>query len=151
MVRARLGGVVRVLLILAGLSPWLPLLAARVPWLEPLARIPEMWFQLQCHREPARSLFISSEQLPVCARCFGIYSGMALGALVMRPRLGRAALTLCVGLAVLVMLLDVLTEALSMRPESALLRVLTGMFLSWPIAVELVVFARQFARAPERV
>jgi uncharacterized membrane protein len=37
---------------------------------------------LICHQRPERSFHIDSAQLPVCARCFGIYTGAALGLLI---------------------------------------------------------------------
>jgi len=35
---------------------------------------------LICHQRPERSFHLMGAQLPVCARCFGIYSGAAMGA-----------------------------------------------------------------------
>ena len=35
-----------------------------------------------CHQQDARSLHIGGVQMPVCARCFGLYAGAAAGALV---------------------------------------------------------------------
>jgi uncharacterized membrane protein len=35
-----------------------------------------------CHQRPERSFHIGGAQLPVCARCFGLYAGAALGALI---------------------------------------------------------------------
>ena len=32
-----------------------------------------------CHQRPERSFYIDAAQLPVCARCFGLYAGAALG------------------------------------------------------------------------
>jgi len=43
---------------------------------------------LVCHQLPERSFHLGGFQLPVCARCVGLYSGAAIGALatvVMRP------------------------------------------------------------------
>src|SRR5690606_17850729 len=36
---------------------------------------------LICHQIPERSFHLGPAQLPVCARCFGLYVGVALGAL----------------------------------------------------------------------
>lgn len=36
---------------------------------------------LICHQQPDRSFHVAGAQLPVCARCFGLYAGAALGAI----------------------------------------------------------------------
>jgi len=47
-----------------------------------------------CHQRPERSFWLADAQLPVCARCLGIYAGTVVGAIaapfvgvVRRPRL----------------------------------------------------------------
>jgi uncharacterized membrane protein len=44
-----------------------------------------------CHQIPERSFYLAGFQLPVCARCLGIYAGAAGGAalVVMRSRSGE--------------------------------------------------------------
>jgi uncharacterized membrane protein len=43
-----------------------------------------------CHQRPERSFFLRGAQLPVCARCAGIYAGAALACLApIRHRLAR--------------------------------------------------------------
>jgi uncharacterized membrane protein len=49
-----------------------------------------------CHQRPERSFHLGATQLPVCARCFGLYLSGALGALLAwgsRTRPGRHART----------------------------------------------------------
>jgi uncharacterized membrane protein len=92
----------------------------------------ERWFTFQCQRDPSRTLHVFGQLLPVCARCSGIYFGLGLGALIMRPRLDAAHSRRWLEIASLVMLLDVLSEAFGMRPPWAPLRVLSGMALSYP-------------------
>lgn len=139
----------RVLLVSVGLSPWLPALAAVFPVLGPLATLAEGWFGFQCHRDPSRALTVGGLALPVCARCFGIYAGLGAGALVLRPRLEPRFVRVWIVGGVLVMLLDVITELLEMRPASPVVRVLTGALLAWPIGVVLVQNARKYALGGE--
>ena len=132
--------------VMGRLSPWLPLLAGELPLLAPLANVVEAWFGFQCHRDPSRALTLSGVELPVCARCFGIYAGLGAGALVLRPRLAPKFVRLWLAVSVVIMLLDVATELLGMRPASSPLRVMTGALLAWPIGVALVDSADRYAR-----
>ncbi len=43
---------------------------------------------LLCHQRPERSFFLWGSQMPVCARCFGIYAGAAIAAIAL-PFVGR--------------------------------------------------------------
>lgn len=142
---AGLAPAVRVLLVGVGLSPWLPALASELPGFTSLATLAEAWFDFQCHRDPSRALTLGSIELPVCARCFGIYAGLGFGALVLRPHLEARFLRLWLVVAVVFMLLDVATELLDMRPASSTLRVVSGGLLAWPIGVALIDNARRYA------
>jgi len=44
---------------------------------------------LVCHQLPARSFHVWGAQMPVCARCTGIYFGAALGAVIALARLAE--------------------------------------------------------------
>ena len=46
---------------------------------------------LICHQLPARSFHLAGAQLPVCARCLGLYVGGAAGALVWMVTASRRA------------------------------------------------------------
>jgi uncharacterized membrane protein len=76
--------------VIAALAP-LFLLAA-VGWLALLLAAPRLpaaasaltygFGSLICHQLAARSFHVGAYQLPVCARCFGIYAGVAAGAAI---------------------------------------------------------------------
>jgi uncharacterized membrane protein len=132
--RERLGFAVRGLLVFGGIAPFLPAWTEGVPGLAALGRALDAWFSFQCHREDARALVASS----VCARCLGIYVGLALGALVGRPRLRPAWHIAWLVLAAAALLADVFTEALGWRPPSALLRFMTGLGLAYSASVSVV-------------
>lgn len=146
--RAWWGGPARIALLLAGVAPLLPGMLRGLPLLHHVADALDGWFAFQCHREAARSLAPFGHVLAVCSRCAGIYLGLGLGALVLRPRLGAWPLRIWVGAAALVMVLDVATEALGMRPEWAALRLLTGVALAYPVAVAVVLAAEVDAPVP---
>ena len=141
---------IRIALVVVGISPFLPLVLHGVPLLDAVGRAFDAWFAFQCHRDPSRTLSIGARLLPVCSRCFGIYLGLGLGALIMRPKLDVWPLRIWVGAAALVMLLDVLTEMLAMRPAFMLVRALTGTLLALPVGSALVRAARGEEPAPEQ-
>jgi uncharacterized membrane protein len=136
------GPFVRALLVTIGISPFLPWLLRDVPGLGYIGQAIDAWFSFQCHRDPARSLPWLGGSLPVCSRCFGVYTGLGLGALVVRPRLKVWPLRLWVLGAALLMLADVASEGLRMRPGSTVLRMATGMLLAYPVGAALVCAAR---------
>jgi uncharacterized membrane protein len=133
---------VRAALLVVGLSPFLPLLFGTTPLVGAVADLFDRWFAFQCHREAGRSLSVLGGVLPVCSRCAGIYFGLGLGALIARPRLGAWPLRIWVAAAAVVMLLDITTELTGLRPAWTPLRLMTGIALSYPVAVALVLAAR---------
>lgn len=58
-----------------------PLVARVACALAPLVVMVYAIGALICHQQPQRSFHLSSSQLPVCARCTGLYVGCALAAL----------------------------------------------------------------------
>jgi uncharacterized membrane protein len=145
---AYLPGAARAVLIVIGVSPFLPLLLGAIPVLHHVGDAFDAWFAFQCHRDQDRSLLVFGTVLPVCSRCFGIYAGLGLGALVLRPRLGVWSLRIWVLLGAAAMVLDVVTESLGWRPPSALVRVGTGQLLAYPVGSTLVWAARTAAGEP---
>src|SRR5580765_1303965 len=56
--------------------------ASGAPVVGLLAALPYVVGAVICHQQAARSFAIWSQQLPVCARCTGIYAGAGLVALL---------------------------------------------------------------------
>jgi uncharacterized membrane protein len=127
--------IARVLLLLAGLAPFLPGLLHGIPGLRVLGGWVDAWLELQCGRDPDRMLAVGA----ACARCLGIYGGLGLGGLVARPRLpaGRLLGFALGGLGLLA--LDVGSETLLGRPAWAPLRVATGLAFGYPVGVLVAV------------
>jgi uncharacterized membrane protein len=93
------------------------------------------WFRFQCHGRADRSLSVAGEVFPVCSRCMGIYSGLALASLLALPRVSaRARRAWLVGAAVAMVLEVQLQDRTGHAPIHAL-RLLTGLALAWPVAL----------------
>lgn len=71
-------------------AAWLLLVVtAPILW-TPLATLLYAAGSLICHQIPERSFHLQGSQLPVCARCAGLYGGSALGSVVGATIAGRA-------------------------------------------------------------
>src|SRR5687767_3880949 len=78
---------------------WVAALAAG-PFLPvPLAGVLYAVGSLICHQIPERSFHLQSFQLPVCARCFGLYAGGAAGCIAAALQARRTARRLFAPLA----------------------------------------------------
>ena len=60
---------------------WLGLLASAPALSVPVAGVLYAIGALICHQIPERSFYLHGFQLPVCARCLGLYAGAAMGCL----------------------------------------------------------------------
>jgi uncharacterized membrane protein len=127
----------RAALIVVGLAPLWTAWARDLPVLGTLASPFEAWFAFQCERDPARTL-AWFPALAVCSRCLGIYLGLGFGAVLLRPRLSPAGLRLWIAVAAVIMLLDVTSELLGLRPAVSLLRSATGFALAYPVGAALI-------------
>lgn len=83
-----LAAAVWVLAVLA--APWLPAAVAAIAY---------AIGSLVCHQIPERSFHLAGVQLPVCARCSGIYAGAAIGAWIPLLRAFRPSWTRPGGIA----------------------------------------------------
>ncbi len=120
--------VLRLLLIAAGLLPWLVWIFEVNPDL--FAQI----FAPLCHQRPERSLTLASQTMVVCSRCAGVYLGVATGAVITLPKrlLPHARYVLI--LAGSMMGLDVLTQELGLHDPWNATRLLTGAIGGWSLA-----------------
>ncbi len=98
-------------------APWLPL---------PLSAGIYTLGSYICHQRPERSFWLEGSQLPVCARCLGVYAGAVVGSgvapfmsRVLRPRLA-------ILLAVLPALVSLLVEWAGLARPSNSVRAATG-------------------------
>jgi uncharacterized membrane protein len=69
------------LLLALAAAVWLAVLVAAPMLPASMATLAYSVGALICHQLPERSFHLGATQLPVCARCLGIYGGLAIGAL----------------------------------------------------------------------
>jgi len=124
-------------------------LTRAVPLTAPLERMFELWFDVHCERNVARTPSLWGVPFGVCVRCSGIYFGLGLGALLRRPQLSANQLRIWVAVGAALMLLDVTLEEQGLHGSWPTLRLMTGLLLSYPVGVGL---GAALTRAPsERV
>jgi uncharacterized membrane protein len=126
------------------------LLAATALWFALLVVTPQLPAQLGatmyvvgafiCHQRPERSFHLDSIQLPVCARCIGIYGGAALGVALQlvpgwRPRVRPRALVVAAAAPTLVM---VALEMADVWATSNAARAAAGIWLGVGIAMAVL-------------
>lgn len=92
------------------------------------------WFRFQCHGLAERTLAAGGHHFPVCSRCLGIYGGVLMAAIVARPRLSASQRSGWIVAAAMVMVADVMLRDTTHHA----VRLLTGAFLAWPIALTLI-------------
>jgi uncharacterized membrane protein len=129
-------GVIRGLLLVGGALPFIFWALSVMSW--PAAHALDPWFRFQCHNMTERMLAASGHYFPVCSRCLGIYGGLAMAAVLARPRLTPSHRRAWILGAVVFMVLEVIVQdRTGHRPYHAL-RLLTGALLAWPIALTLM-------------
>ena len=91
-----------------------------------------------CHQLDARSFHVLGHQMPVCARCTGIYVGAAIAALASGVRRGRSRLALnprwLVGLSLLPAAVSLIYEWGTGVAPSNLTRAATGVVAGGTVA-----------------
>jgi uncharacterized membrane protein len=121
--------------IVVGVAPWILPIARAAFHLGRAGELLDLLFVPMCHRIPARTLYFAGVPMPLCSRCAGIFAGLALGALIMRPRFALAQWRIAVGVATALMLLDVVTQDLGVHPIWHVTRVATGLLFGYAIGV----------------
>jgi uncharacterized membrane protein len=89
---------------------------------------------LVCHQRPERSFHLAGIQMPVCARCLGLYAAGAAGAAVpwvRRRRSDSRNARIVFGLAALPIALTVALEWMNILTPSNTARLLTGLPLGF--------------------
>lgn len=123
---------------------WLGVLVA-APWLPTfLAALVYAAGSVICHQIPERSVHLDGVQLPVCARCFGMYGGLAIGAVVWlatggdRGRPARWPVARWFAIAAVPTLVTVALETAGLVHSTNLVRLLAGAVLGGGVSVVVV-------------
>jgi uncharacterized membrane protein len=106
---------------------------------------------LVCHQRPERSFHLAGIQLPVCARCFGLYLSGATGLAVASRRrraLSARAVRALLALAALPIVSTVALEWLGAIQPTNVQRMLTGLPLGFAAGVVIV---RSLTRAGDAI
>ncbi|MBN2542044.1 DUF2085 domain-containing protein [bacterium] len=128
-------GVFTLLLVLIILAPYLSSAGSK------LSGLIYYLFKPTCHQEPARSYFIFGKQLPVCARCTGIYVGMFIGGIlfaIFRKKVRKPLPLIAFIILILPLWIDGLGQTFKFWNTGNLFRTLTGLVCS--IAVVFFVY-----------
>ncbi|MGE5789148.1 MAG: DUF2085 domain-containing protein [Myxococcales bacterium] len=141
--------VVRLLMLLLALVPLMVPLLESVSWLRHVGQLLRSLYGLQCHQSPARSWNVQGAALPVCSRCLGIYVGLGLASALDRPRLRRDEYKAWIFIGAALLGCDVLTEWVGLRPAQAGLRFVTGLVISYGIALSVLAVLRPPSGARE--
>lgn len=126
----------RALIALGALVPWI-IAPARAALPDGLSAWLYAAFGTACHQRPERTLTLIAP-MPACSRCAGIYAGVALAALWVRPRPSARALGWLLAIAIVLLGLDVTTLELALRPVWHGARILTGALLSFGVAARFL-------------
>jgi uncharacterized membrane protein len=132
----------RLILFLGGSLPWLLPLGRRYLRLGTAGLALDLLFLPMCHRLPERTLTLAGMPMPLCSRCAGIFAGVALGALIMRPRLSLSSWRWMIGATGALMALEVVTQDAGLHPIWHSTRVLSGLLFGYALAVTCVVALR---------
>jgi uncharacterized membrane protein len=105
---------------------------------------------LVCHQRPDRSFDIAGLQLPVCARCLGLYGGAAVGAWA-APFLGRIRRPrMLVIVATLPALTSLIVEWIGLYRPSNAIRAVTGVIAGGIVAAVVLATLHYERCAPRR-
>lgn len=112
---------------LVGLLPWV---FSIVPALTEFAYL----FAPMCHQRVERTLILNGSLMVVCSRCAGIYAGFAFGALSGFSLRSFPWFRQLMWIAMGIMLLDVVTQDLGLRPLWHATRMGSGLLLGFVLA-----------------
>jgi uncharacterized membrane protein len=105
-------------------------------------------FRLLCRGIPERCFDLFGIAMPICARCTGIYAGLAIGAcaFLVAPLVRERWMRIAMFLAVTPLAIDGITQAMRLRESTNGLRVGTGLLSGIAFAMWVLTSVEQAAR-----
>ncbi len=115
----------------------------------PVARGVYLIGDIMCHQHANRSFFIGGNQMPFCARCFGIFLGLTIGMIIgllfeVKVGIGLYILTL------VPMVLDGGLQLVTSYESTNLIRLLTGLLVGAFTSLVLCYIYYDSRRQPSR-
>jgi uncharacterized membrane protein len=96
------------------------------------------FFSRLCHQDPGRTFILNGSPIAICVRCFGIYSGTAMGALLgSQLRFRRVMGVRVFLLAAALNVIDVASEAVRWHGNLPLLRLGMGTLVGLTLGILL--------------
>ena len=143
------------LLVALTAATWLALLIAAPLLPVPLAAILYTLGSHICHQRPERSFHLVSAQLPVCARCLGIYGGAAAGSITgltarIRARVFMVTPRMLLVCGALPTALTVVAEWSGLAAPSNAARAAAGLPLGFVVALVVAATLHYGGCAPRR-
>ncbi|ACX73274.1 Protein of unknown function DUF2085, transmembrane [Methanocaldococcus vulcanius M7] len=133
------------------LAPYFAYLGNNVPIYKIISEDIYMLYSPICHQLPQRSFFIFGNKMAVCARCFGIYTGVLLG-LIVYPMIKKlddfkVPNRIYLILALTPMAIDGTTQLIGLRQSFNELRFITGFIAGFFVVFYIIpVFLQLFAK-----
>jgi uncharacterized membrane protein len=117
---------------LLAVLPFLPPILARLGLDAAAVALDAVWAPL-CHRIPERCILWLGTTMPVCSRCLGLIVGLGAGIAIARPLLSPRILVAAVGLASVLLGVELVTQEVGLHPVFHPTRLLSGLLLAYPI------------------
>ncbi|EYF02205.1 DUF2085 domain-containing protein [Chondromyces apiculatus] len=136
--RSATSALLRACFLFIGVLPWGIALARAWLDLGVVGTLLDSTFAPMCHRLPERSLTLAGTLMPLCSRCAGIFAGFAVGAILARPHLRMSTWRVLLSIAAALMVADVITQDLGLRPLWHQSRLATGFLLGYGMVVAFV-------------
>ncbi len=124
------------------------ILGGAFPWLVPSIRasllplragvLLDLLFLPLCHRIPERTLLLGGIAMPLCSRCAGLFTGVALGALALWPRLSLPRWRWLIAATFALMIAEIAAQDLHWHPIWHPTRLLSGALFGYALGAATI-------------